>query len=59
MSIGVYDWAILVAGACVILATALSLHLINEHLSNYINPQRQRYIIRESLKVSSSDEALV
>ncbi|KAJ1460849.1 organic solute transporter Ostalpha-domain-containing protein [Pelagophyceae sp. CCMP2097] len=44
--LGSFDTAIVVAGICTVFAIVMSMYLIHTHLSNYVNPMRQRYIIR-------------
>lgn len=44
-------WAVLIAGACVILTLCLSLYLLFEHLSAYKNPEEQKFLIGVILMV--------
>ncbi|KAL2936848.1 Protein LAZ1 [Bienertia sinuspersici] len=44
-------WAVIVAGACVILTLCLSLYLLFEHLSAYKNPEEQKFLIGVILMV--------
>lgn len=44
--VGTYDQALIIAGACTLIAVTVSVHLVNSHLKRYVNPQRQRYVIR-------------